>query len=159
MTEKKTVLESWNDVEAELGTLGNALAEKRKVESPLKVKIAALKAELDEKTDDLDRTINRSEMIITQYVEAHIDEIRQDGKKSMKFSTGEIRTKDHEEFDYPDDDELVSLIESLEREDLLYIEKKPAKAVIKAMAKKEPELLKKLSIETHTEPKITIKAV
>jgi hypothetical protein len=156
---KKTVLGSWNDVEAELGILGNALAEKRKVESPIKVKIAALKAELDEKTDDLDRAIERSQIIITQYVEAHIEEIRQDGKKSMKFSTGEIRTKDHEEWDYPEDDELVSLIESLERPELLYIEKIPAKAVIRALAKNEPDILEKLNIETHKEPKITIKAV
>lgn len=134
------------------------MAHKKKIEVGIKSKISSLKAKLDEDTNHLDFEIRQITRNIDEFTRAHMSEIRQNGKMSMELNTGIIKTKEVEDFDYGDEDEVIAGIIDLGYDkDLLAVEYKLLKSVIKAKAKKESGLLQELGISVHKEVKITIK--
>lgn len=158
-TTQKLVLQSLNDVEAQLGILGKRKAAYKKIEARKKAQIAKIKAELDEETNDLEFEINENEVNIEAYIRANIDDIRADGKMSLKFATGTVKTREIDDIDYPEEDDLVAAIKELKMMELLIIEEKPSKSMIKAMAKKDDALYNKLGITVTPDYKITIKTI
>lgn len=149
------VLQGLDDVEEHLGIMSRLLAERKKKTAKIEAKIAGLTAEKDEETVEIDFLIRTEELLITQYVERNMSQFRDGSKKSRKFVTGKIETRDVENYDYPED--IVALIEEHGLSDLLQVNKVPQKALIKAMIKKDPGIVSKLNIGIENDIAIKIK--
>lgn len=158
MNKEKLALQSWEDVEICLGDISRLRAERDKHVASFKSQIAELTAKIESGTVDLDFLIRQHEQNITLFARAHLDEIRQEKKKSKEFLTGIIKTKEEEKYLYPSDDDLVEILKIHKLSDCLRSIDRPVKSVIKAKAKQDPEILEILGIEIQMINSIIIEA-
>lgn len=156
---QKMALTDLNDVEHQLGILGQKLSELNGIESKFAGKIQKLKADLDADTNDLDLEIETIEAAIEEYVKAHLDEFRTGKKKSREFKTGTISTKETETYDYPDNDELIRRLKLHNLETLIKNEELPMKDLIKTKAESEAALLGLLGIIKGKKTTVKIKTI
>lgn len=157
--EQTMVLKDLNDVEHQLGVLGQKKAELAGIEARYAADIQKKKAELDFNTNDLDRDIETSINAIETYVNAHLDEFRNGKKKSREFKTGTISTKETDTFAYPDDDELIRRLKLHGYENLIKSEDTPMKDLIKITAENDSTLFSLLGIIQGKKTTVAIKTV
>jgi phage host-nuclease inhibitor protein Gam len=153
----KVVLKGWDQVEEELGYLGELMAEQKKVDGEMQAKIAELTGEYAVQLSEIDTAIQTKLMVIEQFTRKNMDDIRDDGIMTKKFTTGVIKTKKVEDIEYPDNDELVEALKQVGLKQYIDTKEKPIKAAIKAAAKKDNTLYEKLSIDVTETVKVTIK--
>jgi len=156
---QKMVLTDLNEVEHQLGILGQKLAELSKIESEYAGQIQKLRADLDTGTDDLDRDIASIEEAIENYVLKHPDEFSVGKKKSREFKTGTVGTRSTDTFDYPDNDELVRRLKLHGFEGLIKNEEVPMRDLIKAQAERDKTLFSLLGIIARKKTTVKIKTV
>ncbi len=157
--EQSMVLADLNEVEHQLGILGQKLSKLTVIESEYAGKIQKLKADLDLSTNDLDMEIEIIGKAIESYVLAHMDEFRTGKKKSREFKTGTISTKQDDTFDYPDDDELIRRLKLHKMESLIKNEEIPMKDLIKKKAETDNTVFMLLGIITGKKITVKIKTV
>jgi phage host-nuclease inhibitor protein Gam len=146
-------LKSWNDVETELGVLANAGAERKRIKAKYESQLAALRASMDQETNDLDFQVDQSTSNIIGFVNVHKEE---EGKKKKVFNTGTVSWKDIKTYEYPKDAELVELLKQLGKKDLIDTKEKPDKSAIRAQAKKNSDIYRQLGIEVGDELSVKI---
>jgi len=151
------VLQGLDEVERELGTLSILFNDRKKITSKIDARIARLTAFKDDKTTDIDSKIRQKELNIFQYVERNMDEFRDGKKKSRKFATGKIATKDVVNYDYPDEDELIDLLEANNFANFVKVKKTPLKNLIKAAIAKDESVAELLNIDLDNDIDISIK--
>ena len=156
---QKTVLQGWDEVSIEMQALAEKTAKLKHQEAVFKSRIAQLKAEMEQALGPLDYEARTHERNIEEYTRAHLDDIRGDGKMSWECPSGTIKTKEVDDFDFPDDDDLVQAIKALKLKDMLKIEEKPLRSVIKAMGNNDSKLLEKLGVKVTPAVKIIIKPI
>ena len=66
-------LESWNDVETELGILSNATVQRDKIAKQYESKISEMRSRMDQETNDLDFQVKESTSNIIRFINAHKD--------------------------------------------------------------------------------------
>lgn len=153
----KVVLKGWDQVEEELGHLGELMAEKTKIEGAREAKIVQINGDFSVQLSDIENDIQTKLMLIEQFTRKNMDDIRDDGIMTKKFTTGLIKTRKVEELEYPDNDELLQLLKHAGLEQYIDIKEKPLKSAIKAAAKKDDSLFDRLSIEVTETLQVTIK--
>ena len=154
------VLQGLDDVERELGELSRLYAKHKKATAKIDAKIAQLNAQKTEDTVEIEHDIRQAELNILQYVDGNMNQFREEGvggKKSRKFATGKIETKEVPTYDYPDDDELIDLLESNEYSDFVKVKKTPLKSLIKAAIAKDESVAELLKIGIEKDIDIKIK--
>lgn len=156
---QKMVLADLNELEHQLGILGQKKAELSGIESDFAGKIQQLRAKLDMETDDLDRDIETIENAIEAYVLKHLDEFTGGKKKSREFKTGTISTRSTDTFDYPDNDELIRRMKLHGFDTLIKSEETPMKDLIKKKAETDETLFFLLGIITGKKTTVKIKTV
>jgi hypothetical protein len=156
---KKTVLQGWDEVGIEMQALAEKTAKLKHREAVFKSKIAQLKAQMEQEIGPLDYQARTHERNIEEFTRANLDDIRGDGKMSWQCPSGTIKTKEFDDFDFPDDDDLVAAIKEFKLKDMLKTEEKPLRSVIKAMGNKNPSLLEKLGVKVTPGVKIIIKTI
>lgn len=157
MVTSKVVLQGWNEVEAELGYLGELMAEQKKIAGELQAKIAQVNGEYAVPLSDIEAGIQTKIMLIEQFTRKNMGDIRDDGIMTKKFTTGVIKTKKHDDVEYPDNDELVEALKQLNLEQYIDTKKKPLKAALKAALNHDATLYGKLGIDVIETVKVTIK--
>lgn len=153
----KVVLKGWDQVEEELGHLGELMAEKTKIEGAREAKIVQINGDFSVQLSDIENDIQTKLMLIEQFTRKNMDDIRDDGIMTKKFTTGLIKTRKVEELEYPDNDELLQLLKHAGLEQYIDTKEKPLKSAIKAAAKKDDSLFDRLSIEVTETLQVTIK--
>jgi phage host-nuclease inhibitor protein Gam len=152
-------LENLNDVEAQIGVLGQKKAKLAGIESDFNLKIQKLKAEFDAATNNLDMEIETIETAIEEYVKNHMDEFRSGKKKSREFKTGTITTKETDTFDYPPDDELIRRLRLHGFESFIRTDESAMKDLIKKQAEQNKTMFSLLGIVTGKQTTVKIKTV
>lgn len=153
----KVVLKGWDQVEEELGYLGELMAEQKKIDGELQAKIAEVTGEYAVQLSEVNTAIQTKLMVIEQFTRKNIDDIRGDGAMTQKFTTGIIKTKKVDEIEYPDNEELVELLKQAGLKQFIDTKEKPIKSAIKAAAQKDKSLYEKLSIDVIETISVKIK--
>ena len=153
------MLENLNDVEAQLGVLGQKLSILKGIEADFNLKMQKLKAEFDKDTNTLDMEIQTRQTAIEDYVKNHKDEFRTGKKKSREFKTGTITTKETDTWDYPPDDELIRRLRLHGYEQFIRTDESVMKDLIKKQAEQDNSLLLMLSIVKGSQTTVKIKTV
>lgn len=152
-------LESLNDVEQQLGVLGQKKAKLAGIESEFSGKIQKLKAQYDHETNDLDVEIETIETAIEDYVKKNMDEFRTGKKKSREFKTGTISTKVTDTFDYPPDDELIRRLKLHGLEQFIRTDESAMKDLVKKQAEQDKTLWGLLGIIKGIQTTVKIKTI
>lgn len=147
-------LQSWEDVETQIGILSQNKAKKAQIVNRFVAEIAALNANKDKETNDVDFLIQQAESAINGFVMMHLAEF--DKKKSKVFNTGKLKVREFEGYEYPKDADLVALLHHLGLEDLIDVKETPSKTAIKLAAKNDEGLWERLEIDAETKVSITI---
>jgi len=152
-------LENLNDVETQLGILGQKKAKLAGIDSEFTLKIQKLKAEFDTSTNNLDMEIETITTAIEEYVKTHMDEFRNTKKKSREFKTGTITTKETDTFDYPPDDELIRRLRLHGFNSFIRTDESAMKDLIKKQAEQDRTMFGLLGIVRGTQTTVKIKTV
>lgn len=157
MKPEKVVLKGWDQVEEELGFLGESEAELKGVEAEMEAQIAQVKGNYAVRLNELAQRIATSRMVIEQYTRKNMSDVRDDGDQKIELSTGVISTRKVDDIDYPDAEELLEALKQWKLEQYIDVKEKPMKSAIKAAAKKDETLFTRLGITTHKVISVTIK--
>ncbi len=158
----KPLIQSLDQCELMLGELGQLRASVTTIEENYDRQIAVLQSKKAVDTQPIEGNIRALETHLLVFVKANMHLIRVDGKKSREFSTGSIKTKDTEKWNYPKNEDLIAAIEDHFRADAsryLNVKTEPQKSVLKQYLKKHPDELDALEIERYTETEITLETV
>lgn len=157
--EQTMVLKDLNEVEHQLGVLGQKQSQLKGIAAEYAGKIQALRAQLDMATNDLDRDVEIIEAAIESYVLENLEEFRTGKKKSREFKTGTISTKETDTYDYPDNGELIRRLRLYKMENMIKSEESPMKELIKKKAETDPTTLSLLGIINTRKTTVKIKTV
>jgi phage host-nuclease inhibitor protein Gam len=152
-------LECLNDVETQLGVLGQKKAKLAGIESEFNLKIQKLKAEFDVATNNLDQEIETNRTAIEEYVKSHMDEFRTGKKKSREFRTGTITTKETDTYDYPPDDELIRRLKLHGFDRFIRTDESAMKDLIKKQVEQDNTMFSLLGIVKGKQTTVKIKTV
>ena len=142
-------LECLNDVETQLGVLGQKLCKLKGIEADFNLKIQKLKAEFDVATNNLDQEIETNRTAIEDYVKSHMDE----------FKTGTITTKETDTYDYPPDDELIRRLKLHGFDRFIRTDESAMKDLIKKQVEQDNTMFSLLGIVTGKQTTVKIKTV
>ena len=168
-TQVKTVIRSLDEVNLALQNLSAKKSERDKLIADLAKKkkdlmheMTGIDNQIEDQTMDIDTEITQLEQNIIIYALNNLNEFRTGKSKSKKFTYGEVKTQEKDDFKWPSDEELVFILKDVmgEKKAAAFIQVKeiPSKAVLKAFLKRDGNegVADKLGIDIEKETKIKI---
>ncbi|MCK4762431.1 MAG: host-nuclease inhibitor Gam family protein [Candidatus Aminicenantes bacterium] len=156
------VIKSMDDVGKNVTRLSELKAQKKSAEAPFKADISeqkasmkAVEAKMKSVTVPAEIEMEQIDQNIRVFAINNWEEFRTDKAKSVKFEHGTVKTKELEEVEYPEDDDLVLLLRKVlgkQAEKFIFKKEVPSRQAIKTLVKTSDDnaLAGKLGISYET---------